>query len=91
MSESDLGISGIAGNLVLFGGISFVPNQTLLFQIEELVKENKMLKNRVHELSMPKSRFHVNSIRYALFNKKRGKGYLRRAIKRKFRRRRNKV
>ena len=38
MSESDSEKSGIAVNLVLFGGISFVPNQTLLFQIEELVK-----------------------------------------------------
>ena len=38
-----------------------------------------------------KSRYPVGGVRDAIFNHRRGSGYLRRAVKRKFRRRRNEV
>ena len=42
-------------------------------------------------LTPRKSRFPVGGVRDAIFNHPRGRGYLRRAVKRKFRRRRNEV
>tara|TARA_B100000674_G_scaffold486850_1_gene496120 strand:+ start:1323 stop:1697 length:375 start_codon:yes stop_codon:yes gene_type:complete len=64
-----------------------------------LLTMNENLRNNRPPISFPgpvtltprKSRFPVGGVRDAIFNHRRGRGYLRRAIKRKFRRRRNEV
>ena len=74
-------------------------NQMLKNNNKLLLTMNENLRNNRPPNSFPgpvtltpkKSRFPVGGVRDAIFNHRRGRGYLRRAIKRKFRRRRNEV
>ena len=74
-------------------------NQMLKNNNKLLLTMNEKLRNNRPPNSFPgpvtltprKSRFTVGGVRDAIFYHRRGRGYLRRAIKRKFRRRRNEV